>query len=294
MTLTRYEQIQPLDTLHKSNMSELYKAFDRHTGQYVVIKARSKKASYDPEKCKMFAREIAIAQKLKHPCILHLIEHTTGVLPHQPEPVPFMVYPYMPHGSLSDFLRDEQSWKTWPLLQIANVILQAASALMHMHQQSPPIVHQDVKPDNFLLQLQRGSSRIERVFLCDFGIARPLDSECEVGKPQGTPSHMAPEQFRGEVTCQSDQYVLAFIASYLFTGQYPLKPSGMRDWDAWKKVHTHLRPKLPQDFSADISAVLLRALRKKPEERFRTIWDFAFQLYLAVEKQTGTSILKIS
>lgn len=225
MMLARYEQIQPLGIKSNSNINELYKAYDRQTQQHVIIKARSRKASGDPERCKMFEKEIAIAQKLKHPCILHLIEHNNGVLPHHRQPVPFMVYPYMPHGSLSDFLKDQPSWwKTWPPLQIAHILLQAGSALMHMHQQSPPIVHQDVKTDNFLIQRERGSPRIERVFLCDFGIAHTLDPEREKGTPQGTPSHMAPEQFKGEVTCQSDQYVLAFIASYLFTGECPLKP----------------------------------------------------------------------
>jgi eukaryotic-like serine/threonine-protein kinase len=291
MMLSRYEQIQPLGIKSNSNMNELYKAYDRQAQQDVIIKARSRKASGDPERCKMFEREIAIAQKLKHPCILHLIEHNYGVLPHQRQPVPFMVYPYMPHGSLSDFLKDQPSWwKTWPPLQIAHVLLQAASALMYMHQQSPPIVHQDVKPDNFLIQRKYESPCIERVFLCDFGIARTLNPLCEGGKPQGTSSHMAPEQFEGKVTCQSDQYVLAFIASYLFTGQYPLEPSGKRTWNAWKEAHTYRRPKFPPHFSADISAVLLQALRKKPEERFSTIWDFAFQAYLAIKKQTGTSI----
>jgi len=283
--------------MYNTNVNELYLAFDRKEQQKVVIKARSQNASGDRKRCEMFAREIRIAFSLDHPCILRPIEEGEEILLHETHPVPFIVYPFIKRGSLEAFLSDQPSWIRWPLIQVAKVILQAGSALMYMHQQRPrPIVHLDVKADNFLVQLERGSSKIDRLLLCDFGIAHSLNSQRDMAEePRGMPTYMAPEQFNGAIMYQSDQYALAFLAHHLLTGEYPLQPDAEWTWETLQEAHTYIKPSPPSKFrpgcfSHDIDAVILKALSKDPEQRFATIWDFAYHFYYAIKEHTGDSL----
>jgi serine/threonine-protein kinase len=168
---------------------------------------------------------------------------------------------------------------------------------MHIHGQTPPIVHCDVKPDNFLIRAESGSGKVAHLFLIDFGIAHSLQPGNEKGTARGTPSFMAPEQFKGNIVCQSDQYALALIACFLLTGQYPLQPD--RDiwrWDNWETAHTYFAPSPPSKLnpqrirSEEIDAIILKALAKEPEQRFATIWEFACNLATAIERSTANRL----
>lgn len=293
MDLERYREIKPLNATYSPNASELYEATDSYTRKIVVIKTQSRIASSDPRRREQFQYEIAIARKLDHPCILPLIDSGQGVFHSGLPPVPFLVYPFIPNGSLAKLLIQRPYCVPWSLLQTARVILQLGSALSYVHQLSQPLVHRDLRPDNFLVQLMKGSAAIERVFLCDFGIALELTAQRGSEKPQGKGTYMAPEQFKsGGTVCQSDQYVLAFIACYLLTGKYPLEPLHERTWEGWREAHTYLSPTTPSQidpecFSPKIDEVLLKAMQKKPEQRFTTVWNFAYRLYLAIKERTG-------
>ena len=230
-----------------------------------------------------------MAFRLDHPHILHPLEHGDAPLFANQPPARFIVYPFVEGGSLYDFLIKYPSWKQWPLIQIAKVICQAASALGYMHQQSPQLIHRDVKPENFLIRREQKSARIEHIFLTDFGIASTLDPRNPIaGDPRGTPAYMAPEQFkRGRAECRSDQYVLAFMACYLLTGQYPLQADEPSEWGMWEDAHTHFPPKSPSSLSAGrvpcaVDDVVLKALSKDPDQRFDKIEDFAYQFYRAL------------
>jgi serine/threonine protein kinase len=296
MFLERYSNIKTLDVAHNLNISELYEAIDNKTQNHVVIKARSQIASNDLKRKSQFQHEITIAHKLDHPCILPLIDYGEGIFRPGLQPVPYIVYPFIRNGSLAKLLTQRPYYVPWSLLQTANVILQVGSALHYLHQLSPAIIHRDVRPDNFLIRLANGACGIERVFLCDFGIAMELTSQSSLESPQGNGQYMAPEQFiKGGVVCQSDQYVLACIANYLLTENYPLKPSYEWTWLGWRDAHTYFRPTLPgeldpESFSPEIDAVLLKALDKKPEQRFPSVWDFASHFYGAIKKRTGEAL----
>lgn len=114
--------------------------------------------------------------------------------------------------NLSDLLRREGR----PGLPVASVLrwlADAASALTHLHTQSPPVVHRDVKPAN--LVLTSGG----RVVLVDFGLSSSPTAEPRWG---GTPYYVAPELAGGGVpTRASDVYGLAATAWALLTGSAP-------------------------------------------------------------------------
>jgi serine/threonine protein kinase len=170
----------------KESMSLLYKAFDTETNQYVVIKVPKENVHstwIDSRRLEMFQHEIELARTLEHPHILKAIDVDMARLPGRM--VPFITFPFLEDGSLADFIDNFPPWEEWTLLQTVDVVMQAASALEYIHQQyipvygdpndqieKRPLVHRDVKLDNFLVQRVNRPDRIVHVYLSDFGIAR--------------------------------------------------------------------------------------------------------------------------
>ncbi len=259
-------------------MGDVYLGEDAHLNRQVAIKVvRSEGAAYPNEHAskdaiRLFQREMRAIAQLDHPHILPLYDygeetlHTTTLV--------YMVMPFRHEGSLVDWLRQRGSTEPLPLKDAAFLVSQATDALQHAHEQH--IVHQDVKPSNFLVRQKKDAARLPDLFLADFGIARISSMTSSMSHvSRGTPTYMAPEQWNGDPIPATDQYALAIMAYELLTGSPPFR--GRPEQLMYQHFHTSppppssLQPGLP----ASIDAVLLRALAKKPEERFASIAEFA-------------------
>lgn len=125
-------------------------------------------------------------------------------------------------------------------------------------------MHRDLKPENILFNAKG------EALLADFGIAKMLDT---IGVRQGTiistPSYMAPEQFRGLASRESDQYALGCIAYELFTGRQPFIAPDMA---ALMFKHLMEQPVTPRQVNAQlpecIEQAVLKALAKEREGRY--------------------------
>ncbi len=107
--------------------------------------------------------------------------------------------PYRPEGSLLDWLRKRETKELLSPPEVAHIISQAADALQHAHDHQ--VIHQDVKPSNFLVRTRKDSPTLPDLLLSDFGIARVSSSSSSVSQSvRGTPSYMAPEQWEGDAT----------------------------------------------------------------------------------------------
>ena len=242
-----------------------------------------------------FRQEAEIAKNVRHRHVLHAID--SGETWYNSRETPYLVFDYLPDGSLQDLLSKKKvsPWKEWELLQIADIIMQAADALQYLHKQNPPIAHRDVKPGNFLISStarEKDPGSIYHLYLCDYGIARRQKTLDELtSDPRGTPPYMAPEQFKGQINYFSDQYSLAVMAFYLLTGKYPIDAP---DAVALALAHTRKDPITPPSAlnperikSGEIDEVILKALAKDPDERFPTILEFARTLRTAIERQVN-------
>ena len=141
-----------------------------------------------------------------------------------------------------------------------------------------PLVHRDLKPDNIMLvpdALVMGGVRVK---LLDFGIAKIKDSnegdamslKTRTGTLVGTPTYMSPEQCRSQpqIDGQSDVYALGVIFYELLAGGPPFRSTALGEMMA---LHLFapprpLRDSLPQ-IPAELEALVLRMLAKKPEDR---------------------------
>jgi serine/threonine protein kinase len=288
--LGRYQLYQMLGS---GGMGEVYLAEDSGIGRQVAIKVvRSEPYySFDLEQAtrtmQQFEREMKVISQLDHPYILPLYDY--GETRVNKTTITYMVMPYRPEGSFSAWLHQRRYNGPLPLQDITRFIGQAASALQHAHEHQ--IIHQDVKPSNFLMRVRQEEPDRPELLLMDFGISRISTSTASTSQfIEGTPTYMAPEQWQGHPTYASDQYALAVMAYELLTGHAPF--SGRAELVMYKHINEmpiapgRINPALP----SAIDAVLLRALAKQPEERFPSIAAFASALQQACAGEEATII----
>ena len=155
------------------------------------------------------------------------------------------------------------------------------SAVQFAHQNL--VVHRDIKPDNILVA-QDGTPR-----LLDFGTAKLLSPTLagdrgeftRQGYQSFTPQYASPEQVLGDpITTASDTYSLGVLLYLLLTGTLPYE---LKEFTTAEMVRVICQeaPKRPQ-LDLDLTAILMKALRKEPQERYRTTQEMAddIQAYL--------------
>jgi serine/threonine-protein kinase len=173
-------------------------------------------------------------------------------------------------GSVKDRL---ESRGPIPLSEAAKIIERMAAVLDEAHRQN--IVHRDVKPENILLD-HTGDT-----FLADFGIVKLLSGSAtttSAGWITGTPAYMSPEQVHGEfeIDGRADIYSLAIVLFEMVSGKRPYY-----DDNHTKLMIKHVLDPVPRitkllpDAPAGLEDVLMKALAKKPEDRYDTAGQFS-------------------
>jgi serine/threonine protein kinase len=288
--LGRYQLYQMLGS---GGMGEVYLAEDSGIGRQVAIKVVRSEPYYnfDLENAvrteRLFEREMKVISQLDHPYILPLYDY--GETRANGTTITYMVMPYRPEGSFSAWLHQRRHNGPLPLQDVTRFIGQAASALQHAHEHQ--IIHQDVKPSNFLMRVRPEEPDHPDLLLMDFGISRISTGTASTSQfVEGTPTYMAPEQWQGHPTYASDQYALAIMAYELLTGRPPF--SGRAEAIMYK--HINEMPAAPSSInpalSPAIDAILQYALAKQPEERFASIAAFANALQQACAGEEATII----
>ncbi|MBZ0189039.1 MAG: protein kinase, partial [Candidatus Obscuribacterales bacterium] len=126
--------------------------------------------------------------------------------------------------------------------------------LDYLHGQSPPIIHRDFTPDNLILEPDGN------VKLIDFSVAQKIENDI-TGSVVGKANYIAPEQFRGKPTIQSDIYSLGATCYYLLTGTIPDPIS-------------RLRPQaVKPEISSDVDAIIASCTHLDPEKRYKSVSD---------------------
>ncbi len=264
--------------LGSGGMGEVYLGEDTHIRRQVAIKVTRAEATPYPnsetakQATRLFQREVRAIAMLDHPYILPLFDY--GTQETETTSLTYMVMPYREEGSLSTWLRQRGETQSLSPLEVAYFIRQAAAALAcaHRHQ----IIHQDVKPSNFLIRSNETHPQLPDLLLADFGVAKFTSASASVSQSsRGTPTYMAPEQWSGQPVAASDQYALAIMTYQLLTGSLPFQ--GRQEQVMF--MHFSVQPPPPSVLNArilkDVDTVILRALAKKPEERFASISAFA-------------------
>ncbi|MCL2659280.1 MAG: protein kinase, partial [Acidobacteriaceae bacterium] len=220
-----------------------------------------------------FRQERQILASLKHPNIAHLLDG--GVTE---DGLPYLVMDYIDGEPLLDWCKDKSIPERIHLFQ------QICSAVQYAHQHL--VIHRDLKPDNILVD-KSGSPK-----LLDFGIAKILDEQMQdsaggnttVYRPL-TPRYSSPEQVDGRpVSTVTDVYGLGMIlyemltgtpAQHLTSAQYEELHRVVCTVDPPKPSAAVTSPKLAEELTGDIDAIIMKALRKEPSARYSYVKELS-------------------
>lgn len=260
--------------LGRGAMGVVYEAVDPKLNRQIAVKTILKGHISDPELeaeySARFIREAQAVARLNHPNIVTVFDFG------EENDIAFIVMEIIRGDELKTYF-DEK--RTFSLEEAVRMIGELLDALDYAHQNG--IVHRDIKPANVMLDGQN------RVKLTDFGVARLSDASAErtqAGTMVGTPSYMSPEQIEGSaVGPRSDIFAVGIILYQFLTGEKPFHAQGM--WAIQKKIMQE-DPVLPSVLNPSLApifdAIVLRALAKKPDDRYTTALDFKKDLQRAL------------
>jgi serine/threonine protein kinase len=263
----RFGKYVVMERLGKGSSGMVYKALDSFTGQEVALKVLDpdlfKGEGISEASRQQFMNEASLAGRLQHPHIAAILEACID------EKSGYIAVEYVPGGTLSQHCHPANLLKVEEVLQIA---FKCCGALDYAHRQG--IIHRDLKPANLMLA---GGTAIKIV---DFGAALLSNTQVTQIQDVGTPSYMSPEQVRGaELSFQSDMFALGVVLYNLFTGHKPftgeIVPQILLNIvEAEPAAPSEVRPELARD----VDRILMRMLKKQPEQRYESWADLAIDL----------------
>jgi len=268
--------------LAHGGMGTVYRGQHVHLPREVVVKSILLTAFSPSAQSHLkarFRREAYIQSQLDHPNIVRVYEFFTA------EDNYYLVMEYVPGMTLRELL-SRQGVPT--PAQAVYLCKQALSALDYAHNFSyvdesdlrhTGIIHRDIKPANMLLD-NKGKLKIT-----DFGIVKVLGEPgasggmTQTGFHPGTVEYMSPEQLLGlDIDVRSDLYSLGVTFYEMLCGRLPfVRSSTGSDWEV-RKGHIEVEPPpilgLRPDLPPTLAAIIMRSLRKSPNERFQTASEF--------------------
>jgi serine/threonine protein kinase len=281
------------ELLGRGGMGVVYRAQDTKLNRPVALKMIKSDLTADPDRKRRFLQEARAAAALTHPAIAQVYDIDTV------EETTFIVMEFIEGQTVGSLIAK----KELDLIGSVEIALQVAEGLAKAHKSK--ILHRDIKSENIMV------TRDGHAKLLDFGLAKLLEKDPDVGEtltmledaptktlPQttaagtimGTTSYMSPEQARGQpLSYPSDVFSLGIVLYEMVTGELPFKGSSPIDtmhaiaFEEARPV-TVVRKNLPPD----LHRVLVRCLRKRPEDRYADAGDLVSDLKrLKMDIETG-------
>ena len=266
---------ESLELIARGGMGEVYKARHPSLNRVVAIKILSSYLKDETDLKRRFAREAKTMAQLRHPNIITI--HDFG----EQDGLPYIVMEYLTGQTLSQVLADHTRLS---LEQAMPVLQDLGSALDYAHGQG--VIHRDIKPSNVIIEPVTTSTaaRVQRAILMDFGIARFLAENTMItvtGDMLGTADYISPEQVHDSdsVDHRADIYSFGVMTYQVLTGRKPFERN-----NTWAMIRSHIEEPPPDardivpSLSASTAKAIIRAMAKKPEDRFASVGEFIREL----------------
>ncbi|MGE5835735.1 MAG: serine/threonine-protein kinase, partial [Acidobacteriota bacterium] len=265
-----------LAKLGEGGMGEVYRAHDTRLNRTVAIKVLPNHLANDPLARSRFVREGQALAALAHPNLVAIYDVGTA------NGVSFAVMELVDGETLREKLLNGRL----PVRRAVDYAVQIARGLAAAHDKG--LVHRDLKPANIIVAADG------HVKILDFGLAKTIDAsergadsrpeaetavQTDPGMVMGTVGYMAPEQVRGLATdARTDLFAFGAVLYEMLTGR--------RAFDRESPAETMTAivkddpPAMPAtlDVPPALDRIVRRCLEKRPDDRFRSAADLAFQL----------------
>ncbi|MBE3560869.1 MAG: serine/threonine protein kinase [Ktedonobacteraceae bacterium] len=275
-TLDRY-QLHRL--IGRGGMADVYLGYDPRFEREIAVKVFKRE---DEAMLRRFVREARLMASLNNP---HLVPvYDTGQTMLDGYPQYYIIMPYLAGGSLRTRIRQQGAL---PLKDVCRYLSEIAGGLDYIH--SHGIIHRDIKSSNVLLDEE------DHCYLADFGIARTMTESTQLtttGSVLGTVDYIAPELFEpdGAVSVRSDLYSLGVLLFEMVTGRLPFVGNSQI---AVITMHATKAPPSPRSIvptiPPQVERVILKALEKRPELRYRSAGEMAEAFCNAVAGRGSTA-----
>ena len=272
--------------LGSGGMGTVYRATQAGLGRPVAVKLLKPEVAFDQATVTRFQREAKAMSRLEHPNTVKVFDFgrtEDGTL--------FFAMELL-QGEVVTGLLERQ--RVVSPLRVIEIGTQALSSLHEAH--TTGLVHRDLPPDNiYLARVEGHPDPVVKVL--DFGIAKIFDGEnqfdqleTQAGTVFGTPRYMSPEQAQGKsLDPRTDIYTVGVLLYQLLTGSPPFV-----DDDAIVVMAKHIKEKPKpilevtegRPIPERLASAVMRALAKKPEERWQTAEEFAQALAACREEAT--------
>jgi len=259
------------DKIGSGGMGEVYLAKDNQLDRNVALKLLLPEFFSDDERINRFKMEARAASALNHPNIItiHEINEESGQI--------YIATEFVE----GETVREKIQRCDITQIEAVKIAEQVAEALAVAH--DAHVVHRDIKPENVMVRPDG------IVKILDFGLAKPLfvrsvgaeDEtvrlvETQAGLVMGSVRYMSPEQARGKPTDQrTDAWSLGVVLYEMLTGINPFAGETISDSLA---AIIHLEPPQIEDAPEELLRIIRKALKKKADDRYQDIRDFALDL----------------
>lgn len=230
----------------RGSFGEVWRAIDTQVDVEFAIKIY---VAMDSRGLEDFKKEYQLSCNLINSNLLHINRMDIC----QEDSCPYLVMPYCPNGASSQIgrLSEDEIWA---------FIRDVSNGLAYLHDQDPPIIHQDIKPEN-VLQTKEGS-----YVITDFGISKQLRGTVHSSSDdsRGAIAYMGPERFqKGYKTIKSSDIWSLGVSIYeLATGELPFEGKGGNVLNFGAEI-----PDLPHRYSEALNNVCSLCLCKNTWER---------------------------
>jgi serine/threonine protein kinase len=266
---TLIDHYEIMRILGHGGMNRVYLAHDVSNQQEVVLKFPNEDLIGNIAVFERYKREAEIGNRLDHPHIQHLLQTN------EKRSEEYLVVEYIRGETLRANL-EMHAPNPLSVNEAIRITLQICDALVYCHELG--IFHRDIKPENIMVQ-EDGNIKI-----IDFGIAL-LEGARRVtwrglSGTVGTPDYMSPEQLRGERgVAGADIYAVGVMLYEMLCGHTPFEGENV-----FAIINQHVSQDPPSileanpQLSPELATVVMRAIRRDPEKRYRSVSDFLHDL----------------
>jgi serine/threonine protein kinase len=255
----------------RGGMARVYKAYQASLDRYVALKVLHKHLAEERDFIQRFEREATAVARLRHPNIVQVYDYDVQ------DELYYIVMEFVEGPTLKAELnermkrREKDDDPIFDPAEIVPIVATLADAIDYAH--SKGMIHRDLKPGNIMFTAEG------QILLTDFGLARMAYSshQTRTGALSGTPAYMAPEQVEGHrVDERSDVYALGIVLYEMMCGRVPFLAD-----TAYAVMTQHVTEPVPSpsqynsSISENVEPVLLRVLKKDPDERYQSAGAFS-------------------